>query len=64
MEDYALLLFSLNRFGAFRGLIEVLRHPDRLIEAFSVLVRRPLETAPEEDPTPGLIVNPYGPVRR
>jgi hypothetical protein len=63
MEDYALLLFSLNRFGAFRGLIDTLRNPDSLREAFSAIVRRPLEAGPE-DRTPGLIVNPYEPVRR
>jgi hypothetical protein len=64
MEDYALMLFSLERFSAFRGLIDTLRNPESLSEALSVLVRRPLEAEPEEGVNPGLIVNPYEPVRR
>jgi hypothetical protein len=65
-EDYAYLLFCRGEFGAYKGLIELLKGgsgPHRILHFF---VKRVLDAAEKtEDRAPGgLIINPYEQIRR
>lgn len=62
MEDYAYLLHNLGDFGAYKGLITMLRDPEGPASMLSFLVNKAL-VHEEKQEQPGLIMNPYGQVR-
>ncbi len=64
LEDYAYMFYGLGRTAAYRGLVEALGNPEFPAETVLFYVKRELGTKKEEAAEPGLIVSPYGQVRR
>jgi hypothetical protein len=61
MEDYAYIFHRLGEFGAFKGMIEILRDPQGPFTVLSFLAQKTLEK--KEDRQPGLIVSPHEQIR-
>ncbi len=57
LEDYAYMLFAEREYGAFSGLVELLREPGAVSGPVAFLLKKAFEKT--EARTPGLIVSPY-----
>jgi hypothetical protein len=63
LEDYAYIFYCLHELSSYKSLIETIKNPVTEKEMFTRFVRNSLEKT-DQQPQPGLIINPYEQVRR
>lgn len=61
LEDYAYIFYARGDLGAYKSVMEVLGRADGPRQALAFFVRKSLEA--RQEPSPGLIVNPYDQIR-